>query len=260
MGIVNITPDSFYDGGKNNSVKSALAQIEKHLNDGATFIDVGGYSSRPGAKNISEKEELDRVIPIINAAVKEFPESLISIDTFRSNVAKQAIDNGASLINDISAGELDSEMFETAATLQVPYVMMHMKGTPQNMQSKVQYNNLITEIGKYFSEKVNKLRILGVNDILIDVGFGFGKTLDDNYQLLANLRHFEHLGLPILTGISRKSMIHKLLNSSASEALNGSTALHMIALQNGSSILRVHDVKEAVECVKLFEKIDSASN
>jgi len=255
MGIVNTTPDSFYDGGTSYTTTSALKQVEKHLIEGANFIDIGGYSSRPGAKEISEVEELARVIPVIKAISNQFPEAIISIDTFRSEVARQSIQNGASIINDISAGELDNKMFQVVSNLQVPYIIMHMQGKPKNMQDNPEYNNIIIEIGKYFAKRVNQLRTLGTNDIVIDVGFGFGKTLDDNYQLLANLSHFEFLELPILTGISRKSMVYKQLDITPENALNGSSTLHMIALQNGSSILRVHDVKEAVECVKLYEKL-----
>lgn len=259
MGIVNITPDSFYDGGKNNSIKSALLQIEKHLSEGATFIDIGGYSSRPGASSITEKDEIDRIAPIVRQAVAEFSNCIISIDSFRSNVARQAIEDGASIINDISAGQLDSKMFETVIELNVPYIMMHMKGTPDSMQKNPTYENILLEIGYYFSEKINFLKSQGVSDILLDVGFGFGKTMEHNYELLAKLGHFQCFESPILTGISRKSMIYKKLNTTPENALNGTSALHMIALQQGSSILRVHDVKEAVECIELWKQIDNYS-
>lgn len=251
MGIVNVTPDSFYDGGKNNSVENAVNQAEKHLNEGATILDVGGYSSRPGADNVSEQEELERVIPVIKAIIQEYPESIISIDTFRSKVASKAIESGASIINDISAGDMDNNMFNTVADLNVPYIMMHMQGTPETMQNNPTYKNIIQEITNYFSEKINALRKKGVNDIIIDPGFGFGKTLEHNYKTLDNLNHFQLLGVPVLAGLSRKSMIYKLLNTNAKGALNGTIAANTIALHNGANILRVHDVKEAVECVKI---------
>ena len=253
MGIVNVTPDSFYDGGKSNSVAKALIQTKKHLNEGATIIDVGGYSSRPGAAEVSEQEELNRVIPIVEAIIKSFPEATLSIDTFRSNVAKKAIEAGAAIINDISAGEMDSNMFDLVAKYNAPYIMMHMQGTPATMQENPTYKNLIQEITFYFSEKINTLRKKGVNDIIIDPGFGFGKTMEHNYEILGKLNHFQLLNVPILAGLSRKSMIYKLLNVSSQESLSGTIAANMIALQNGASILRVHDVKEAVECVRVFE-------
>lgn len=252
MAIVNATPDSFYDGGQNNSVEKALKQTKKHLKEGAVIIDVGGYSSRPGADKVNEKEELERVIPVIEAIVSTFPKTIISIDTFRSNVAKRAIEAGAAMINDISAGEMDEKMFTTVADLKVPYIMMHMQGTPETMQNQPKYKNIVQEITNYFSEKINELRKHGVNDIIIDPGFGFGKTLEHNYEILGELNHFQLLGLPILAGLSRKSMIYKLLNTNAKGVLNGTIAANMIALQNSANILRVHDVKEAVECVKIL--------
>lgn len=253
MGIINCTPDSFYDGGKYNNINAAVLQIEKHLQEGAQFIDIGGYSSRPGASDISTIEEIKRIVPIIEAAVKAFPEVIISADTFRSEVAKAAYEAGAQIINDISAGELDARMFETITELNTPYIMMHMKHTPQDMQQDIHYDNLLLEMGAYFSEKVNILHSRGVKDVILDVGFGFAKTIDNNYKLLANLRHFDFLGLPMLAGISRKSMLYKPLKIESSNALNATTAANMIALLNGASILRVHDVKEAVECIKIFE-------
>lgn len=252
MGIVNCTPDSFYDGGKYNNVDSAIIQIEKHLAEGADFIDIGGYSSRPGAIDISVKEEINRVIPVIDAAIKKFPEVIISIDTFRSEVAKAAYDSGAMIINDISAGALDDKMFDTVIELNTPYIMMHMKHTPQNMQKDIHYDNLLLEVGKYFSENVNYLHTNGVHDIILDPGFGFAKTIENNYHLLANLKHFDFLGLPMLVGVSRKSMLYKPLDIDSSEALNVTTAANMIALENGANILRVHDVKEAKECISIF--------
>lgn len=257
MGILNLTPDSFYDGGWYQTEKSILEKVEKMLLDGATFIDVGAYSSRPNASHISEEEELKRLIPIIDILLKNFPEVLLSIDTFRSKVAQQSIASGACMINDISAGEMDNNMFETIAKLQVPYVIMHMKETPQTMQQNPIYENILTEIMHFFSEKIHRLRKLGVNDLIIDVGFGFGKTLKHNYQLLQHLEYFKHLNLPILTGISRKSMLYKPLNATANEALNATTVANTIALLKGTSILRVHDVKEAVETVKIATLLNS---
>lgn len=257
MGILNLTPDSFYDGGQHKSEKEILLHIEKMLLDGATFIDIGAYSSRPGANDISENEESSRLIPILNVVLKTFPEALISIDTFRSTIAKQVINAGACMINDISAGNLDGKMFETIAELQVPYSIMHMRGTPKNMQENVSYDNLVKDIIYYFSEKINKLRTLGVNDIIIDVGFGFSKTMDQNYELLKKLNLFSNLEIPILSGLSRKSMLYKELNISAKEALNATTIANTIAILNGSNIVRVHDVKEAMEAIKIIEKTKS---
>lgn len=252
MGIINCTPDSFFDGGMHNNVNGALRQIEKHLHAGATFIDIGGYSSRPGAEHIDDNEETARIAPIIKEAVKNFPEAIFSVDTFRSEVAKTAINSGAHMINDISAGEMDTNMLKVIIELNVPYVMMHMKNTPQNMQSDIQYENLLTDIGRYFSEKLNYLNANGVHDVLLDVGFGFAKTIKHNYELLSNLRHFDFLNSPMLVGVSRKSMLYKPLEISSKEALNATTAAHMIALQNGANILRVHDTKEAMEAVEIY--------
>ncbi len=255
MGILNITPDSFFDGGKFKDQDTILQHTEEMLNNGATFIDIGGYSSRPGAKNVSLEEEESRVIPIIQLLVEKFPDIILSIDTFRSEIAKKAITNGASIINDVSGGELDNNMFKTVSELQVPYVLTHMKGTPQNMQNKPNYKDIIIEINEYFSKKTYQLKSLGANDIILDPGFGFGKTLDHNFELLKKQYLIGFGKLPILTGISRKSMISKTLNISPKEALNGTTILNTIALQKGASILRVHDVKEAVECIKLLNKL-----
>lgn len=251
MGILNLTPDSFYDGGRYQNEKSILLKVEKMVVEGATFIDVGAYSSRPNAIHTSEDEELHRLKPVLSLLTKEFPEILISVDTFRSQIAKECVELGACMINDISAGEMDAKMFETIAQLQVPYILMHMQGTPQTMQQNPTYENIITDLMAYFSAKLFDLKQLGVNDLIIDVGFGFGKTLEHNYQLLHHLDHFKQLNVPILTGISRKSMLYKPLNSSANEALNATTVANTIALLKGSSILRVHDVKEAVEAVKI---------
>lgn len=254
MGILNLTPDSFYDGGKYKSDKEFLLQTEKMLHEGATFIDIGAYSSRPRAKHISEKEELSRLIPVLKILLQNFPEIIISVDTFRSEIAKKSIEIGASMINDISAGSLDAKMFLTIAKLQVPYIMMHMKGTPQNMQQNIIYNDLIKDILFYFSKKISELRALGINDLVLDVGFGFSKTLNQNYELLNNLNLFKTLELPILTGLSRKSMLYKHLNITPKEALNATTVANTIALQQGSNILRVHDVKEAMETIKILKK------
>ena len=252
MGIVNVTPDSFFDGGKLTNSDEIVVQVEKMLQDGATFIDLGGYSSKPGAEFVSETEELNRVVPIVKLLVEKFPDILLSIDTFRSEVAKQTVENGAAIINDISAGLLDEKMLETVAKLQVPYIMMHMKGTPKTMQSLANYDDLLKEMNFYFSERIAKARNFGLNDIIIDPGFGFAKTLEHNYELLQNLELLQFHELPILAGISRKSMIYKTLETSPEDALNGTTFLHAFCLQKGANILRVHDVKEAVECVKLM--------
>ncbi|MBP8793671.1 MAG: dihydropteroate synthase [Lutibacter sp.] len=253
MGILNVTPDSFYDGGNFNNFETIHAHVSKMLDEGATFIDVGAYSSRPGAKHISEEEEIRRIVPIVQFLLKKFPSILLSIDTFRSNVAEQCIENGASIINDISAGSMDAELFSTVAKLQVPYIIMHMQGTPQSMQLNPTYTNIVTDLLVYFSKKIMELRQLGLNDIIIDVGFGFGKTIEHNYKLLQQLELFKNLEVPSLVGVSRKSMLYKPLNISADTALNATTSANTIALLNGANILRVHDVKEAVEAVKIVQ-------
>lgn len=255
MGILNITPNSFYDGGKYSLENNAIAQVEIMLNEGATFIDIGAYSSKPNAEFVSEEEELSRIIPVVKALIKEFPRAILSIDTFRSSVAQECLNNGAAIINDISAGSLDEKMMEVIASNKVPYIMMHLRGTPQTMQNQTNYEHLINEILTYFSDKINKARSLGINDLIIDPGFGFAKTTDQNYEILSNLEYFKVLELPILAGISRKSMIYKTLDINAEEALNGTTVLNTIAITKGASIIRVHDVKEAMECVKLCEKL-----
>ena len=255
MGILNITPNSFFDGGKYADENSVLQQVEKMLVDGATFIDVGAYSSKQNAEFVSEDEEISRLIPVIELILKNFPETLISVDTFRATVAKKAIENGACIINDISAGSLDENMIQTVAKLQVPYIMMHMKGNPQTMQSLAQYENIVKEMLFYFSEKVAQARSLGINDLIIDPGFGFAKTLEQNFEVMDKLELFQMLELPLLVGVSRKSMIYKTLETSAEFALNGTTVLNTIALQKGVKILRVHDVKEAMECVKLCNSL-----
>lgn len=255
MGILNLTPDSFYDGGNYKDKQNILRQVEKMFSEGATFIDMGAYSSRPGAEHVPEDEELKRLLPIVELILKNFPETLISIDTFRSKIASECLQRGAAMINDISAGNLDTTMLATVAKYQVPYIMMHLKGTPQSMQKKAVYDDLINNLRFYFSEKIELATKLKINDVVIDPGFGFAKTTEQNYTLLNHLDLFKTFEVPLLVGLSRKSMIYKVLESSASEALNGTTALHSIALLKGANILRVHDVKEARECVKLIEAL-----
>lgn len=255
MGILNLTPDSFFDGGSYKDESSILNRVETMLNDGATFVDMGAYSSRPGAEHVPEEEELKRMIPVVELILKHFPDTLISIDTFRSKVAEESIVHGAAIINDISAGNLDPEMFATVAKHQVPYIMMHMKGTPQSMQKEAVYEDLIKDLRYYFSEKITQTTQLKINDVIIDPGFGFAKTTEQNYTLLNHLDLFQTFGLPILIGLSRKSMVYKILGSTPQEALNGTTALHTVALLKGANIIRAHDVKEAVECVKLVEAL-----
>ena len=257
MGILNVTPNSFFDGGKYKTESVILSQVGKMLTDGATFIDVGAYSSKPSAEFVSEKEELNRIVPVVNLILEKFPDSLISIDTFRSEVAKVCLENGAAIINDISAGNLDDKMLETIAKYNVPYIMMHMRGTPQTMQTMANYDNIVKEMLFYFSQRIAEARSLGINDLIIDPGFGFAKTLEQNYEVLQKLELFEMLELPLLVGFSRKSMIYKTLHSTAEEALNGTSVLNTIALTKGAKILRVHDVKEAMECVTLFNKLNN---
>jgi len=255
MGILNITPDSFFDGGKYRDEAEIIDQVEKMLVDGATFIDVGAYSSRPGAKHISKEEELQRILPVINLLLKKNPEILLSVDTFRSKVAQEAIDAGAAIVNDISGGKMDDQMFSTIAKLQVPYILMHMLGTPQTMQKNPTYKDVTNEIISFFAAQIDQLHQLKLNDIIIDVGFGFGKTNTHNFEILKNLALFKSLEAPILAGISRKSMLYKTLDISAQEALNATTSANTIALLNGASILRVHDVKEAIEAVKIVGQL-----
>ncbi len=255
MGILNITPDSFFDGGKYKDEHTILSQTEKMLKEGANFVDVGAYSSRPGAKHVSETEELQRIVPVIELLKRNFSDILISVDSFRSAVVRESVNAGASLINDISGGVLDDKMFATVASLQVPYIMMHMQGTPQRMQLNPVYENVVTDIISFFAAQLHKLRALKVNDVIIDVGFGFGKTTEHNYELLKKLSLFKSLELPILTGISRKSMLYKTLDISPQEALNATTVANTIALLNGTNIIRVHDVKEAVEAVKIVKQL-----
>ncbi len=257
MGILNVTPNSFYDGGKFEDENQILSQAEKMIIEGATFIDLGAYSSKPSAEFVSEKEEIKRILPVLALILNKFPETLISIDTFRSEVAKVCIENGAAIINDISAGNLDDKMMEVIAKYNVPYIMMHMRGNAQTMQSLTYYDNMIKEMLYYFSEKVAITKSLGINDLIIDPGFGFAKTLGQNFEILQKLELFQMLELPILSGISRKSMIYKTLAINAENALNGTAVLNTIALTKGAKILRVHDVKEAVESIKLFEKTNN---
>ena len=255
MGILNLTPDSFYDGGKYRVKDPILRQTEKMLSEGATFIDLGGYSSRPGATNITEKEELSRLLPVVDLLQATFPGILLSIDTFRSEVANSCLQGGAALINDISAGTLDNQMIPVVAQHGVPYIMMHMRGTPQTMQDQTVYEDLMGDVLHYFSERVALARSYKINDIIIDPGIGFAKNISQNYELLKQLDIFQTLGLPVLLGVSRKSMIFKKLKTDAEHALNGTTALHMYALTKGANILRAHDIKEAVECIKLMGEL-----
>jgi dihydropteroate synthase len=258
MGILNATPDSFFDGGQYQILDKALNRVEEMLQQGATFIDIGGMSSRPGAEIIPVEEELKRVIPLIEAVQMRFPEALISVDTVRSQVAQAAVAAGASIVNDISSGQIDPKMYETVATLQVPYVMMHMQGTPKTMQAQPTYEQVVVDVLDFFVQEVGALRELGVHDIILDPGFGFGKSVSHNYELLANLSAFQVLDLPLLIGVSRKSMICKPLGINPPKALNGTSVLHLAALQQGASILRVHDVREASEVITLWELLESA--
>lgn len=255
MGILNITPDSFYDGGKNMALTNIIKSTEKMLNEGATFIDVGGYSSRPGADDVQDIEELRRVIPVIEALSNTFPGIVISIDTFRSEVAKAAVEAGAAMVNDISGGVLDHSMLTTVSELGVPYVMMHMKGTPQNMKTKANYEDVTHEVIKHLSERLFAARAAKIIDIIADPGFGFAKNITQNFELFSKLELLKNLDIPLLVGVSRKSMIYKSLDGTAKTALNGTTALNMLALEKGANILRVHDVKEAVECITLYQNI-----
>lgn len=255
MGILNLTPDSFYDGGKYKSERDILEQVETMRSRGATFIDLGAYSTRPGADEISTEEEMKRLMPVLELVLSEFPDALVSIDTFKSKVAQEALERGAALINDISAGLLDDAMIDVIAKYQVPYIMMHMRGNPKTMQEQTFYEDLLQEIMYYFSERLSVARSKGIIDVIIDPGFGFSKTLEQNYELLKNLDLLTMTDRPILAGLSRKSMIYKLLGTDAQHALNGTTALNVLALQKGTSILRVHDVAEAIECIKIYKQL-----
>jgi dihydropteroate synthase len=251
MGILNITPDSFYDGGKYPGMQDALKRAGKMIGEGASIIDIGAVSTRPGAEDVSEEEEIKRLIPVTEAVSREFPDTVISVDTYRSSVAERAADAGAHIINDISGGEFDLKIFATAARLHMPYVLMHMKGTPKTMQVNPHYDNITSEVLDFFHTRIEKLSALGVNDIILDPGFGFGKNLEHNYALLKNLTVLNTFQLPLLAGASRKSMINRVLGTTPESALNGTTVANTIALLNGAKILRVHDVKEAVEAVKI---------
>ena len=256
MSILNTTPDSFFDGGKYNSIDKALKKVEKDLKQGATIIDIGGYSTKPGGNNVTTDEEIRRTIPYIEKIVNTFPKINISIDTFRGKVAALAIDAGAGMINDVSAWNMDKEMIETIKKYNVPYVLMHMKGEPKSMQDNPNYKDVTKEVIQFLSEKLNKLNTYGINDVIIDPGFGFGKTNRDNYKLLKNMEILKIFKSPILAGISRKSMIYKTLKISKLKTINGTTALNMYALSKGAKILRVHDVKQAMECIYLNEEIN----
>ncbi|WP_192822163.1 dihydropteroate synthase [Rufibacter sp. LB8] len=259
MGILNLTPDSFYAGSRLNGIEEALRQAEKMLTEGATFLDIGGYSTRPNAPEVTEQQELQRVVPVIEAITKAFPEALLSIDTFRATVAEAAVSAGALLVNDVSGGTLDDAMFATVGKLGVPYILMHMRGTPQTMTSLTQYDNgLLEELVSYFAVRVAKLREDGVKDIILDPGFGFAKTVEQNYQLLRRLKELQLLELPLLVGLSRKSMTYKPLHVGPEEALTGTIAAHTLALLNGADILRVHDVKEAVHTIEIVKKTITA--
>ena len=258
MGILNVTPNSFYDGGKHNRIDTALLQTEKMISEGATFIDVGGASSKPGVEEVSSDEELKRVLPVIEKISKNFPHIYISIDTYRSNVARQAIDAGAQLVNDISAGNADDNMLKTVGKLGVPYIAMHMQGTPKTMQNKPTYDDVLIAIRSFFSEKIAAAHAAGINDIIVDPGFGFGKTPQHNFALLNHLNTLQIDGVPLLVGVSRKSMIYKTLNIDIQQALNGTTVLHTVALRQGAHLLRVHDVKEAKQAVDLIKALDTS--
>ncbi|MBX2829231.1 MAG: dihydropteroate synthase [Flavobacteriaceae bacterium] len=259
MGIINVTKDSFFEGSRATQTADILLKASTYLKEGATFLDVGGYSTRPGALEVSVEEELNRVLPAIDAIMQEFPDALVSVDTFRSTVAEAALKAGATMVNDISGGLLDPNMLPMVAKHQVPYIIMHMRGNPHTMMEDTHYDNITTEVLYYFSERLAAARQAGTNDIIVDPGFGFSKTLNQNFELFDHLELFRTLEAPMLVGISRKSMIYKTLDGTAGEALNGTTALHSIALEKGASILRVHDVKEAVECVTLREKLKQHS-
>mgnify|MGYP001252938803 FL=1 len=258
MGILNVTPDSFFDGGLYNTEKKVDIQVTKMIEDGMDILDVGGYSSRPGAKEISINEEIDRVIPVVKFIRKTYPELILSVDTFRSKVARNCLDLGIDIINDISAGSIDKNILDVVAEYNCPYIMMHMKGTPQTMQVNPEYENLIKELLIYFAKRIYLAREKGIIDIIVDPGFGFGKTLDHNYTIMKKIENFKLLDLPILVGISRKSFITKQLDIDKKDSLNGTTALNMYFLEKNINILRVHDVKEAKECIMLHEKIKSS--
>jgi dihydropteroate synthase len=258
MGILNLTPDSFYDGGKNNSIKKALQKVENYIEEGVDIIDIGAYSSRPGAENISIEIEKERLLPVLKSVIKEFPNAILSVDTFRSEIAKIAVQEGAQIINDISGGEMDKKMFETISQLGVTYILMHMKGTPQTMQSQITSADIITEIKGYFQKKLSQLSEIGVEDVILDVGFGFGKSMEQNFSLLKHLSRFQMFNKRLLVGVSRKSMLYKTLQILPEEALNATSVAHTLALLNGANILRVHDVKECNETIKIIKQYQQA--
>lgn len=259
MGILNLTPDSFYDGGSYLNDSAILSRTEQIISDGAKIIDLGAYSTRPGAENVDLKEELNRLRPAVACISKEFPNSILSIDTFRSEVAESIVNEfGPCIINDISGGTIDENMFSTVGKLNVPYILMHIQGTPKTMQQNPSYENLIREMIEFFEARIEKLKKYGAKDIILDPGFGFGKTIDHNYEIIGKLNEFVSLNYPVLCGVSRKSMIYKFVGGDPSTSLNGTTALNMYALEQGAKLLRVHDVKEAVDCVNLFLKIKSS--
>lgn len=262
MGILNVTPDSFYDESRMTTEDGVAKRVEQIVSEGASIIDIGGYSSRPGAVEVSREEEMERLRMALKVVRGMYPDAVVSVDTFRSDVARMCVeDYGVNIINDISGGDMDKDMFATVAQLGVPYVLMHMKGTPSDMQDRVHYDDMMCEVVRYFADRVQRLRDLGQKDIILDLGFGFAKTIDQNYELFSNMEMFADIfGLPMLVGVSRKSMIYRLLDAEPSGALNGTTALNAMALMKGANILRVHDVKECVETVKLFEKMNSFEN
>ena len=257
MGILNLTPDSFFDGGKHQNQDNILKTVEQMLEDGLDILDIGGQSTKPGSEVISADEELQRVEPILEIVIKNFPDLIISIDTFYSKVAQHAVEMGAAIINDISAGKIDEDLFKTVAKLKVPYILMHMQGMPKDMQAEPHYDNIIQEVNLFFAEKIQALKQLHINDIILDPGYGFGKTLEHNFQLLRNQELLGFNDYPILAGVSRKSMICKTLGVNPKDALNGTTAVNMLVLQHGAKILRVHDVREAKECIKIFDSYQS---
>ncbi len=254
MGILNVTPDSFFATSRCRSEEEIRQRVCMMRREGATMVDIGAYSSRPGAEEVSVEEELRRLLPAIGIVREEWPDAIISVDTFRAEVARQAVEAGADIINDISGGEMDKDMFRAVAELHVPYILMHMQGTPQDMQKAPHYDNLMCEVFRSLGERVEELHEAGVADVIVDPGFGFGKTMAQNYEMMARLGEFRLLGCPILVGISRKSMVYRLLDTTPEESLNGTTALNTIALMNGASILRVHDVREAVEAIKIYRQ------
>jgi dihydropteroate synthase len=254
MGIINTTPDSFYSGSRINTTAEILFLAEKMIGDGAAILDIGGQSTRPGSEQVNADEELKRVLPAVEAIHRKFPEQIISIDTFYSKVAKEAVDAGASIVNDVSAGTMDEELLPTVAALKIPYVLMHMLGKPQTMQVAPAYKNVTLDVFDFLNFKVAELIQMGMHDIIIDPGFGFGKTASHNFQLLRELSFFQQLNKPVMVGLSRKATVYKTLGIAAEEALNGTTVLHTMALVNGANILRVHDVKEAVQAIKLFNE------